>query len=182
MFANKIHQQRKGPDAMNADPQDLLCIENDGGKILATNYWQSEYARRGFVLLSYNAHEFRLMVPPALYTDIPEMRKGAKAFVISVLPPEKWRPSKAAAELLIEDGSDAPFAIHISSNLFTTLPGESAVGKLLTASIWREKHGKPKRLLQRPAVYQIVPTLPWLRRTWAEQLYEQWQKDRLSKT
>lgn len=156
----------------------LLCIENNGGDIHATNYWQSDYAKEGYLLLTYNAREFRLLLPPALYRVIPDMRKGAKAFVVSVLHPKNREHGKAAAEFLVEDASNTPFTIHLASPQLLVMPDESAVGKQLTASVWREKHGQPKCLMRRPAVYQIVPKLPWLRRTGAEHLYKQWQKAR----
>ena len=156
----------------------LLYIENNAGDIRATNYWQSNYAKEGYMLLTYNAREFRLLLPAALYPVIPDMRKGAKAFVVSLLQPAKQQHDEVAAEFLVEDASDTPLTVYLSPPQLLVMPDESAVGKQLTASVWREKHGQPKCLMRRPAIYQIVPKLPWLRRTGAEHLYKQWQKAR----
>jgi hypothetical protein len=48
---------------------DFITVENDGQEIVGTNYWNSEYFRRGAVYLSVNAGAFRLLVPPQIPLD-----------------------------------------------------------------------------------------------------------------
>jgi hypothetical protein len=44
----------------------MLEIKNNRSAIVSTNYWRSEYARRGLPYVSVNEGTFRLLLPPAL--------------------------------------------------------------------------------------------------------------------
>lgn len=41
----------------------MITISNDGQKIVSTNYWDTEHAKRGFLYLSWNAGAGRLLLP-----------------------------------------------------------------------------------------------------------------------
>jgi hypothetical protein len=41
----------------------VLQIQNAGPEILATTYWQTEHARRGYLYLSFNGGALRVLVP-----------------------------------------------------------------------------------------------------------------------
>jgi hypothetical protein len=60
----------------------LLTIENDGQEITATNFWQTEQARRGSFYLSTNAGAFRLLVPEQHKSAIAEF-KTAKDVILT---------------------------------------------------------------------------------------------------
>jgi hypothetical protein len=54
----------------------VLQIQNAGPEVLATTYWRTEHARRGYLYLSFNGGALRVLVPePA-------------AGVLAQLPPE----------------------------------------------------------------------------------------------
>lgn len=47
----------------------MLVITNDAGRIVATNYWESDAARRERVFCSTNAGVIRLLIPPGPFGD-----------------------------------------------------------------------------------------------------------------
>ncbi len=48
----------------------LTHIENDGGNIMSTNYFQSRAAQAGYILASVNAGTFRLLVPDGILPSL----------------------------------------------------------------------------------------------------------------
>ena len=142
---------------------DILQITNDGPLIKATNFWQSEAAARGALYISVNAGAFRLLVPSIHQGIIADMRQGAKHVVISMLAHSKWQDRAACVEFMVEDGTPNPWSCHLSPPQIDRAPGPESVGKEWTASVWDWKQGKPHKCMERPAYFQIVPTLPWLR-------------------
>lgn len=85
----------------------MITFSNSGQDILATNYWDTEHARRGLVYLSGNAGAWRLLVPPAAASMLPEMRTGKRAIIeSSVRTSHCW-------DIVFDDGSDVPFSISI---------------------------------------------------------------------
>lgn len=143
---------------------DPLHIENHGPLITASNYWQTEHAARGLLYLSVNAGAFRLLVPNVQRRAISDMRPGAKHVVVSMLPPDQWQDRQYAVEWMVEDGSDEPWSCHLSPGQIDRAPGPDDVGKEWLATVWDLKNGKPHKCLERPAYFQIVPRLPWLKR------------------
>jgi len=142
----------------------ILEIQNHGPLITGSNYWESEMAARGYYYVSINAGAIRLLVPNSMRAEISEMRKGAKHVVVSMLPPEKWEDGKYAIEWMVEDGSETPYALHLSPPQIDRRPPPEDVGREFIATIWDQKKGRPHKCLERPAYLQIVPSLPWLKR------------------
>lgn len=91
--------------------EDLIIIDNKGAELANTNYWDHPMARQGFVYLTWNAGAARLLVPDTLVPMIPDWTRGVSLVVLStgLLDDDPARP---AIELMFEDGSDAPFALH----------------------------------------------------------------------
>lgn len=143
---------------------DLLTITNHGPLITASNFWRTEAARHGRLYLTINAGAFRLLVPTALRPAISEMRPGAKHIVVSCLPAAAWQQGQYCTEWLVEDGSDSPWSCHLSPGQIDRMPPAEDAGKEWIASVWDEKNGRPHKALERPAYFQVVPSLPWLRR------------------
>lgn len=79
----------------------LLKIANDGPNISETNFAETEFGRVGFCYVSANAGALRLLLPPSIEQHIPDMRKGAKHFVLSFIPTEQFAPKKYALEWMI---------------------------------------------------------------------------------
>lgn len=88
----------------------MFFIENEGQAVARTDYWQSVQAQARYVYLSWNAGAARLLVPDAAKHLLREMR-GAEYVIIS----KGTLHGRDALELIFEDGSDAPFVIHMLS-------------------------------------------------------------------
>ncbi len=141
-----------------------LRFENDGPSIVASDYWQSNLASAGKLYLSMNAGCFRLLIPEIQRAVLADMRRGAKHIVVSMLPKEKWREREFCVEWMVEDGSDTPWSCQLSPGQVDRAPNHEDVGKEWRGSVWDIKKGHPHKCLERPAYYQIVPELPWLRK------------------
>ncbi len=135
---------------------DLLKIENDGQDILATNYFDSEHAGRGYFFLSLNAGCVRMLVPDDKTSEIPEF-KTAKYAILSRGPwPEMGRLD--ALELLFEDFSDSPYALHLSVEQCDMLPDGKGDWKL---AVW-SRAGKEFECELRYRHVDHIPCLkPW---------------------
>jgi hypothetical protein len=132
-----------------------LYIKNDGPRIAATNYWESGYARAGIFYISVNASTFRLLVPSVRRNTLADMRT-AHEVVISRGPwPAAGRQD--AIELMFEDGSDVPFALHVGTEQIDRLPLASDVGREVRCTVWT---AGPVEALSLPAYYRIVERLP----------------------
>ncbi len=84
----------------------MIEIRNDGPRLVFTNYWHTEHARRGLCYLSGNAGALRLLVPRAAADMLPEMRTGK-----SLLIEDSMSAPGAAYDLVFEDGSSSPFCL-----------------------------------------------------------------------
>lgn len=143
---------------------DALTVENNGAIISKTNFWETSYAQRGLLYISVNAGSFRLLVPTSQRDCISDMLPKAKHVVVSMLPLNQWKDGAYCIEWMVEDGSDSPWSCTLSPQQIDRAPGIEDVGKQWEASVWDSKNGAPHRRMHRPAYFQIVPKLPWLRR------------------
>lgn len=89
-----------------------IQILNEGQVVKHTNYWDHSLALAGYFYLSWNAGAARLLVPDIQKTMLREIRK-AKEVIISRGPLQ----GRDGLELLFEDNSNAPYAIHIVSEM-----------------------------------------------------------------
>lgn len=134
----------------------MLTIENQGQAIKSTNYWDSNHAKSGYCYLTWNAGAGRLLVPDNQKFMLPEMR-GAKYIIVSRGP---WdaQGGRDALELLFEDGSDAPFCIHLVAEQTDRMLPEDNQGGGFVITIWT-RGGEKLRL---PGKYREVETIPCL--------------------
>jgi hypothetical protein len=104
----------------------ILRVENEFEIIKETNYWDSEYAMRGLFYVSINAGGYRLLVPEKQEFTIKEMVTG-KAAIISRGP---WtaQGNRDAIEIMFDDASDSPYALHLDAQQFDRLPAASDQG------------------------------------------------------
>jgi hypothetical protein len=130
---------------------DFISVSNDGPKVVDTNYWSSDLARRGMLYLSVNAACIRLFAPSALNAgDL----TGVTEVIVS-----RGRVSRGdAVELLFEDGSNTPFVITLSVGQCDRLPASSDQGRALKVALYQ--NGQCVR--EWPARYRIVKRLPCL--------------------
>jgi len=144
----------------------VLQFQNDGPLLVASDYWQSPIAAAGKLYVSINAGCFRLLVPQSQHGSISDMRPRAKHIVVSMLPRDKWVDREYCLEWMVEDGSDTPWACHLSPGAVDRAPNHEDVGIDIErrGSVWDFLKGRPHKCLELPAYYQLVPELPWLRK------------------
>ncbi|MDR2551430.1 MAG: hypothetical protein LBD10_14665 [Desulfobulbus sp.] len=144
---------------------DLLSFKNDGTELVATNYWQSEYAAGGYVYLTINAGCFRLLIPPR-GLSLEDMREASVVLITRAPWPEMNKHD--ALEILFEDNSDAPFCLHIVPEQADSMPAERDRDRpgqppKWTFAVYTEQ-GKQFEL---PVRYRLAKKLPCLK-PWAE--------------
>lgn len=139
----------------------MLEIENDGQAILSTNYWSSGFAARGLAYLSWNAGAARLLIPSTRRAWLKEMR-GADSVIVSVGP---WPAAlgKEGVELLFEDHSTSPFALHLSQEQTDRVLPTSEQGVSFKVIVLSESDDA----LHFPGLFRRVPAIPFLK-PWAE--------------
>lgn len=135
-----------------------LAIQNDGPLILQTNFWETDWSANGLCFVSLNAGHFRLLLPPSVEQYLPDMQ-AAREVVISR---GQWtQHRREGMELLFDDGSANPFAIHCFPQQFDRLPLPEYAGREAVLTVWANRTG-PTNMLSRPAYYRIVPAIPYL--------------------
>lgn len=136
-------------------------ITNHGQLIVATNYWDSPMEEAGKMLVSPNAGAIRILVPRAVRRIIQEMR-GAEYTILSRGPwPDEGLDD--AVEILFEDHSDSPFALHLSPESFVMLPAEPPADQGWLVTVWDVKRGKPHKCLERRCHWRRAPKIPWMK-------------------
>jgi len=89
----------------------VLQIQNAGPEVLATTYWRTEHARRGYLCLSFNGGALRVLVPePAAGVLAQLPPEGTPCEYLQEGPPEE--PGMPA--LVWNDDPARPFRIAVS--------------------------------------------------------------------
>jgi hypothetical protein len=139
----------------------VIVVSNHGPLILSSNFWESEYAAAGKLYVSVNAGTIRILVPQSNRELIAECRK-AKYAILSRGPwPAAGLPE--AVEILLEDGSDSPYSLHLSPTSFDQLPAEPPEGREWLLTIWTLKSGRAHKSVERICHWRRVASLPWLK-------------------
>jgi hypothetical protein len=142
---------------------DLLRIDNDGPRILATNHWGSAVERAGKFSVSLNAGAFRLLVPASHEHIVSEMATGVGVAVRR----GPWRALRLADafEILFDDGTPDPFVLPLTPESFGRLPAPGDVAGRLVFSVWTRPRGgdRPRLALERPCRYRLSKRPPDLR-------------------
>jgi len=142
-----------------------IQISNDGPEIIATNYWETPLPGRGLVYVSVNARTFRILVPRGFeLSDFGPVRE-----VIVFRGPWPDQGMLDAIEVLFDDGTVSPFALHLSPGQIDRLPGLQDSGRRdLACSVWiRGGKGQPVKALEWRAGFRVVPRIPCLK-PWEE--------------
>lgn len=111
----------------------ILTIQNTGQEITSTNYWDMEHAKKGYFYCSINAGAFRLLVPWLQEFSLNEMKTASEVIISRGPWPEGGKPD--ALEILFEDGTDTPFALHLGSEQVDHMPLDAD----------RDRQGQPPR-------------------------------------
>jgi hypothetical protein len=90
-----------------------IMVENDGAVLVSTNYWQTDHCAKGLFYMTTNAGCVRLLVPPVKEGDISEMTRGVREVVLT----RGRLEGIDCVEIMFEDGSNSPFAIHMQATL-----------------------------------------------------------------
>ena len=144
---------------------DLIRIDNDGPDIVATDYWATPNAQQGYFYLSINAGAFRLLIPDVRAAEIADWASAREVIVSRGPWPQAVRTD--ALELLFEDGTDSPYAIHMGLEQIDRLPLPRDVDREGDPPRWIFSAWTPAgRALVLPCRYRIVTHLPYLR-AWA---------------
>jgi hypothetical protein len=130
-----------------------LIIENRGQEIVNTNYWDSKHAR--YCYLSWNAGAARLLLPEA-GVNLDDML-GAPHVIIS-RGPWQGHGQRAALEILFDDASDSPYAIHLAMERSDRRLPSSEHGRSFMFTVWT-RAGKQ---LELPGKYRVVAAIPCL--------------------
>jgi hypothetical protein len=140
---------------------EILTISNHGPLITRTNYWDLPAARAGKILVSLNAGAFRLLIPELLEPALPDMMTAKECLVSRGPWPAQGLPD--AFEILFDDRTADPYAIHLTPQSFDRLPGDADIATPWVLSAWtRPRRGKPHKAFERPCWYRRVPSIPWL--------------------
>lgn len=133
-------------------PESLIMIANRGGDIEETNYFDTEMARHGFFFLSWNASVARLLVPDTQRSVLLEMATGKECVIT-----RGTLAGADALELMFDDHSDAPLALHMCRWATDRLIAND--DKPFTVAAWT-RDGKAGEWVGR---YRTVKDLPCLR-------------------
>ena len=140
----------------------LIIIKNRDQAIVETNYFDTPHAKAGALYLSWNTRAARLLVPDNQKGILSELR-GAREVLISRGP---WtdQGGRDALELLWEDDSDTPFALHLAIEQSDRLLLDTDQGGGIWCSVWTRGGMKGRW----PARYRRVTRIPCLQ-AWSEQ-------------
>jgi hypothetical protein len=139
---------------------EMLHFTNDGQRIVQTNYWDIEHAKRGLVFLSWNAGAGRLLVPDGLKSSLLREIRSAK-FVIVSRGPWLEHGQQDALEILFEDNSDSPYAIQLLASQTDRLLPEHNQGGGFDVVIWT-RDGEQNRFTGKYRQVSTIPCLePW---------------------
>jgi hypothetical protein len=140
----------------------MILFSNDGAEIVKTNYFDSDWAVEGYFFLTWNAGVARLVVPDSRL-DLLNDLTSAEFVILSTGP---WDTLSADGrrdmiELLFEDSSDAPLALHISMEQTDRALAISPDTDKATLTIWT-RAGKQAEKVCRLRRAEKVPCLdPW---------------------
>ena len=146
----------------------MIITENNGPQILSSTYWDSDQAAAGKLHVSVNAGAVRLLLPRSGWHALADMSQ-AKEIVLSREP---WPEQQVADafELLFEDGTGSPYAVHLVPQAFDVLPAQPRAGEEWICSVWTRPVPAevPRCNLHRVCHWRRVPQIPWMK-PWPDQ-------------
>ncbi len=137
----------------------MLRIENHGPLLIASNFWEPPEGYEEKFFLSLNGGAFRLLVPRSQEPAVSEMATAREVIVSRGPWPAVGRDD--GIELLFDDGSDTPYALHFSIETLDRLPLDTDVGREWIFSAWTAPRRRgPHKSLERPCWYRRVARIP----------------------
>ncbi len=138
----------------------MIQIESEGQDIIKTNFWNTEWNKKGAVACSLNAGALRLLIPDRNQGFIREMQT-AKAVIVSK---GKCR-GRTAYEFLFDDGTSTPFSLLIGDNQMVLQIADHEHGKPIRVTAWTRG---VKKQFDMEGRFRVVRSLPCLR-AWGDE-------------
>ena len=82
----------------------FLKIENDGQKLVSTNWFDSPHGKK-FFFLSYNAGAARLLMPDVSRSALAEMKTGKQVKITQYAD---------CVDIVFDDGSSSPYGLQLN--------------------------------------------------------------------
>lgn len=138
--------------------QNIITVENHGPLIVRTNYYESDLCAAGKIYVSVNAGAIRILFPPSRWRDMTTLRQSK----FCILSRGAWPEMKCdeAVEIMFEDYSDAPYALHLSPESFDMLPAKPDAGREWVVTVWTLKDGRLHKSLERKCYWRRVEKIP----------------------
>lgn len=144
--------------------KNYLHVVNDGQLIVSTNYWTSDYALNGVLFFSVNEGCVRLLLPNTVSQVLGDDVLTAATYVIIS---RGMLFGKEGYEVLFEDGSDSPFAIHTLVNQWDRVIPVVESGR---TDIKFAVYSQGLLVRTMAARFRVVRRLPYLK-PWDERTY-----------
>ena len=144
-----------------------FIVRNNGSEISETNYWETDFSKKGFLYLSMNAGAFRLLLSHEIrltgqgYQTRDDFIKEIKDAEYVIISRGFWDKCMGEAlEVLFEDNTDYPYILHLSPGQFDRIPSKEDNGRTFKISLWKDG---PNKILEKPARYRHVKFLPYMK-------------------
>lgn len=139
----------------------LFVEENDGTELVASNYWGSDMAQKGFFFLSINAGAFRLLVPENQEKLIEEFKTGEYSIISKGPNLESLNfLNPFTCELLFEDHTITPYMLWINASQVSRYLLDEDDGKKFKLSVWTKGCNK---VLEMDAYFRVVNRMPYMK-------------------
>lgn len=131
------------------------------------DYWGSEFERKGFFHLAWNAGACRLLVPKKQESHIKDMLTAKSAIITRGFSTLLMRD---VMEVLFDDESEAPFAVNLDHEQCTQLLPNSEIGVEFQLNVWTYKGSvasfecEYSRVSVLQSMYPIPPEITRIRR------------------
>jgi hypothetical protein len=119
-------------------------IVNEGPLLLSTDYWFTEPASRGLMLLCGNAGALRLLVPAAAEHNLAEMRTGTSVTIERSMTPDR------AVDVVFEDGTKSPFYVALHQRQLINTTSTDPTKKMLPFYVYTQ-HGQAMKFVAKDA-------------------------------
>ena len=131
-----------------------VLIVSEGAAIRQTNYWSSDFAKAGVLVVSHHI-DFRILLPDGLRNAVREMATGKEVIISRGRWPGKYEDG---LEMMFDNHSEEPFFIISDTGRATSLP---IPGEDFKVTVWtRGKDNQAACQLTLPGYYRHVPILP----------------------
>lgn len=139
-----------------------MYIKNNEKNIESTDYWRAQPAQAGKFFFSFNANSCRVLFPRIEKSVLQDM-KAAHSITLS-LGPAPLMGGRMAYEILFDDGTFNPYALHTTLEASDRIISQHEDGNALEISIWTEKRkGKSLKtvcVFRRKGRFRVVSEIP----------------------